>query len=347
MKKRKLTSEELSPLCLELSLLLHAGLPVGDGLHALADETRGETRELLDAMAKDADGGAKLSDVLRRSGAFPDYATDLTACGEQTGRTEEALSALADYYDARRRLELRIRSALLYPAVLLLLMLVVIVVLLTKVLPVFNDVFASLGGELTGLAGGLLSLGTALDRAMPFLAALLAAAAVFLALFAGSDEFRARLLRLRRRRHGDRGLSRKVNTARFAQALSMGLRSGLTAEAAVELAASFKTENEAADARCRACLTQLQSGAGLAEALEKNGCLPGMYCRMLALGVRSGTADSVTEEIARRLSEESENAIEERVGAVEPALVIVTSLLVGMILLSVMLPLMNIMAAIG
>ena len=86
---------------------------------------------------------------------------------------EESLTALADYYDERCRMERRLRSAVLYPAVILLLMLVVMVVLLTKVLPVFNDVYASLGGRLTGVAGGLLALGQALDAALPWLCGLL------------------------------------------------------------------------------------------------------------------------------------------------------------------------------
>ena len=70
-------------------------------------------------------------------------------------------------------------------------------------------------------------------------------------------------------------------------------------------------------------------------------------CRLLALGVRGGTADTVMEEIARRLAREGNDALSRKVAQVEPALVLVTSLLVGAILLSVMLPLMNIMAAIG
>ena len=86
--------------------------------------------------------------------------------GERSGRPEESLRALSHYYEGRERLCRRIRGALLYPAVLLILMLVVIVVLLAKVLPVFNEVFVSLGGTLAGVAGGLLTLGRALNDIM-------------------------------------------------------------------------------------------------------------------------------------------------------------------------------------
>ena len=75
--------------------------------------------------------------------------------------------------------------------------------------------------------------------------------------------------------------------------------------------------------------------------------LPAASCRLLMLGLRSGTGDRVMEEISRRLSDEADQALEHRVAQVEPTLVLVTSLLVGAILLSVMLPLMHIMTAIG
>ncbi|MEG1593862.1 MAG: type II secretion system F family protein, partial [Oscillibacter sp.] len=71
------------------------------------------------------------------------------------------------------------------------------------------------------------------------------------------------------------------------------------------------------------------------------------HCRMLALGLRGGEGDAVMAELSRRLSEDARQSLEDQIGRVEPTLVLVTSLLVGLILLSVMLPLMHIMSAIG
>ena len=85
----------------------------------------------------------------------------------------------------------------------------------------------------------------------------------------------------------------------------------------------------------------------LAQAVRQSEVLPPAECRLLALGLRSGSGDRVMEDIARRLGQAGEDALEDRVSRVEPALVGVTSVLVGVILLSVMLPLMHIMSAIG
>ena len=345
---KKLSNEELSFFCMELSLLLHAGIGVEEGLRLLAEDTEDEgSRTFLTDIAEHLADGMSLAGAMRESGRFPDHVAGLVDMGEQSGRLEGALSSLARHCETRSRMERQIRSALLYPAILLLMMLVVIVVLLTQVLPVFNEVYASLGGQLTGVAGGLLMLGYALDRAMPVLCVLLALVIAFLMAFAAGGRFRDRVLALWDHWMGDRGASRAMHTARFAQALAMGLSSGLHMEEALDLAASLQGAAPAAQARCADCRERLDQGEDLAGALRQSGLLPPAACRMLALGQRSGTGDTVMEEIARRLSEEAEIALETRVSYVEPALVIVTSVLVGAILLSVMLPLMHIMAAIG
>ena len=348
MKTHSLSNDELSGLCRALSLLLHAGIPLGDGLSLLADEdVPPSLHAILDGMARQTDQGSSLAEAVRDAGCFPDYVCGLLTVGERSGRTEEALSSLAAYYENRARLDRRLRSILLYPAVLLLIMLAVRVVLLTRVLPIFNDVYAGLGSQLTGLAGGLLALGQLLDRAMPLLCLLLALFVGLLALFAASPAFRETLSAWWRKRWGDRGVSQQLNTARFAQSLAMGLNSGLPLEESLSLSANLLEDVPAARQRCAHCLARLEQGAPLTQAMTDADLLPKGECRLLELGLRSGSGDSAMSQIARRLSEESEASLEEAVGRIEPTLVIITSALVGVILLSVMLPLMHIMSSIG
>lgn len=344
----RLSNLQTAGLCRELALLLHAGVSVGDGLSLLAqEESAAALRPVLENMAHYTDEGGSLAGAIREAACFPGYVCGLVEVGERSGRTEEALQALAGYYDGREQMDRRIRAALLYPSVLMLVMLVVIVVLLSRVLPVFNDVYASLGGELTGLAGGLLTLGLGLDAAMPVLCVILAVVVITLGVFSVSGGFRQKVLGFWQKRWGDRGIARRLSDARFAQALSMGMRSGLPMEESLDLAQGLLEEVPAASARCRACRSLLEEGCDLAQALRQTQVLPVSACRMLALGVRSGSADSVMEEIARRLAREADQALEDRTAQIEPAMVLVCSLMVGAILLSVMLPLMNIMSAIG
>ena len=341
-----LRDEALTELSGELAMLLHAGLDIAGGLAMLAEDREGPDGELLTALRRDAEEGLPLSECMERSGAFPPEVCAQVRCGERTGRLEETLSAMAESGESRLRLARQLRSALLYPSILFLLMLLVIGVLLIRVLPVFEEVYASLGGGMTGLAGGLLRLGEWLAAALPWLAPILAVLAALGLAFAGSQRFREEALRRwSGGRWGDRGVSRKLQDARIAQSLSLGLRSGLSGEEALALAAPQCAP--AAGERCHRAEKLLAEGLGFAEALRQGEALPPAACTLLALGIRSGSGDTVIREIARRLTEEGENALRERAERVEPALVLAASVLVGIILLAVMLPLLRVMSALG
>ena len=343
MKRQILSNEALAAFFREMTLLFPAKGTAG-ALAAMARDSNGPDKKLLSEMAA-AVKGATLFSAMEKTGRFPEYAQGLMKVGEQTGRIEEVLASLAGYYEGRERLTRRIRGALLYPAVMLVLMLAVIGVLLVRVLPIFDDVYASLGGRLTGVAGGLLALGRGLDRIMPVLWVILALGAVFALCFACVPAVREKTAALWRSGWGDKGVARKLNNARLAQAMSMGMASGLPVEEAVALSA--KLMDAGAKERCASCRASLEQGTPLGEAMRASGFLPASQCRLLELGQRSGAGDAAMEKISRDLTEEGDAALDTLVGQVEPALVLLCSLLVGLILLSVMLPLMDIMAAIG
>lgn len=348
MKKMNLSNDYLSAFCLQISLLLHAGISIGDGLHMLAeDEEDPKVKELLTSLSEQVDDGYQISEVMEKSGCFPDYVVFMARTGEETGRTESAFKALSDYYEEQRRLSERIRSALLYPVILLILMLLIIGVLLIRVLPIFHTVYKQLGGSMTGIAAGLLQLGNVLRAALPVIGIVMGIAVALVLVLYFSDSLRGKLTGWIKRRMGDKGLFRKIGMARFASALSMGMMSGLAIEDAMRTAMGFQEESEKVKAGYEQCLESLEQGEPLAESLKKAEVFPALYCRMLSLGVKSGAGDDIMVEIARRLDDDATSSIDGAVGKIEPTIVIVTSIMVGVILLSVMIPLMNIMASIG
>lgn len=345
MKQLRLDYEQLGVLCRALGQMYHAGICTGDALSLMAeDEPSAPEKELLQSMSRMADEGTPLSDIFCQAGCFPGYLCHLMAVGEQVGKSEDTLQALADYYDGRARLSRQMKNALVYPSVLLVVLLAVILILLVWVLPVFNDVYGRLGSRLTGFAGGLLALGSLLRRALPLLGALLAAA-FCAAAAAVSSRVRDRAVKAWYRSHGHRGIGRKIQTARFTQALAMAMAAGMADREAVELASGLAEGSF--QPRCEACLEAMDRGAELQSALRESEMLSSAQCRLLETGIRSGNGAQMMERIAQKALEDSEYEIEALAGRIEPAVVIVMSVLVGGILLCVMLPLMHIMTAIG
>ena len=345
MKRQILSNEALAAFFREMTLLFPAKGTAG-ALAAMARDSNGPDKKLLSEMAA-AVKGATLFSAMEKTGRFPEYAQGLMKVGEQTGRIEEVLASLAGYYEGRERLTRRIRGALLYPAVMLVLMLAVIGVLLVRVLPIFDDVYASLGGRLTGVAGGLLALGRGLDRIMPVLWVILALGAVFALCFACVPAVREKTAALWRSGWGDKGVARKLNNAHMVQAIAMGIAADKSQKKTMERAAGLMRDVPQAKGRCELCMKRMEEGVELEDALKESGLLSAHDYRLLRAAETAGSKDAALEQIAASLSVEGEAELEEKVSLVEPALVLVCSVLVGLILLSVMLPLMHIMSAIG
>ena len=168
MKKTTVFSNEtLARLFRALALLLHAGISLSDSVYLVKEDEDGTEAAALQAIGEAMDCGATLSRAMEESGFFPHHAISMVEVGETTGHLESSLVSLADYYDEEAAMNREVRSALLYPCILFAMILAVIGVLVVKVLPVFDSVYASLGGNLTGIAAGLLSLGNTLRAVMP------------------------------------------------------------------------------------------------------------------------------------------------------------------------------------
>jgi type IV pilus assembly protein PilC len=348
MKQLTLTIEDISSICMALGHLLHAGIASGDAFNLLCDgEDKGAKRDMLQAMAVKADNGMIISQIFRESGAFPSYVCTLLEVGEQVGKTEETLYALSSYYSNRARMAQQLSSAFLYPATLMTVLLAVVFVLLVWVLPIFDEVYAQLGSHLTGLAGALLSFGKFLRRALPVLLVIVAAIVLLIFALHFSHSFRRWIVKQLKSFRGDRGIIRQISTARFIQALSMAISSGLSAEQAVTLAIPLADDSAAFRRRCDACLSSLEKGTSLPHALRDAGLINAADARLLDAGLRSGQADKVMVEIARHSLDDSQSALEQLAAKLEPTMMIIACVLVGAVLLSVMLPLMRIMTAIG
>lgn len=343
MKPKKLTNEQVGTFAMAMSHLLQSGISAADAMVLLRDDEKDPALfALWDTMTRELDAGSPLSEALERSGVFPGYVCTLMAVGQRTGKPQETLESLAQYYRERARLERQLRSALLYPAVLLAVLLAVVAALLIWVLPVFDEVYAQLGSALTGISGTLLALGQGIKGLLPWLAGVLALLAAAWAV----PGVRAGVMAFFKKHFGDRGVFRRIHTARFIQALWLCVSSGMTVPEAAEMAASLG-ETPAFARRCQRCLDAAVSGASLSRALREGEMLTPSHCRLLEAGERSGRSEQVLQTISRDLLEAGEEDLVRVSARIEPVMVTVCSVLIGLVLLSVLLPLLHIMAAMG
>ena len=159
MAKRELDALAVSALCENLALLLGAGIQLDEAAGLLCeDSAAGPFREAARTMQKALLLGESLSSAVEKTGALPGYAVRMIAAGEKAGRTEPVLNSLARYYASQARLQKKLHSAVVYPAVLLGLMAAILAVLLAWVLPVFTGVYEGLVGDIATSSYGYIRL---------------------------------------------------------------------------------------------------------------------------------------------------------------------------------------------
>lgn len=237
-------------------------------------------------------------------------------------------------------------GAVTAPAVLLVVMIAVVVLLITQALPVFDRTFAQLGVRMGALAEGMMRAGNVLARAGTWIAAAIGVIAVAAAAVALIPALRERFSTWFKREFGGRGILGQMAVSRFASALAMGAASGMSMEEAVETASKLCGGAREIDEKTERCRNAIMEGGSPADALAESGLFSGRDCRLLKLAERTGSLPETLAGLARRQEEESFRRIDRLAGAVEPAIVVVTSALAGVILLSVMLPLMGLLSAI-
>lgn len=344
MKQQALRSDELSALCLELAQIWHSGTTLADGLYALSGE-QGEAGPVIAALYHAADEGMDLPHALEAQGKFPVYMIQMLSLAEKTGQQEETLRALSAYYDRMDRMQVSIRSAVLYPAILTGVMFAVVLILVTQVLPIFEGVFAQLGMQMNGFAGVMLRAGRVLSGAAVSIGIVLTALMLVAIVIYRMPRASAALVRAMRTLSGEGSLSAKISNARLLSTLAMAAQSGMEAEQAIGYASDICGDDPRTRRLLTECLTKLQNGAHISSALE--GILSAQNCRAVALAERTGSQADLFAEIAKRSERSVNDEIDRRIAWVEPALVILTSAVVGVILLSIMLPLLGIMSSIG
>ena len=331
----KLNNRELFQFCEQFSIILRSGMSAIEGLAILNDDSQTERgKEILTFLYKDMEESGSLAHAMEQSGAFPASAAAYVRTGEETGCLDEVMKGLSAFYAKEIQITDQIQSAVAYPLVMLGMMTAVIVILLVKVLPVFRQVFRQLGLEMSGISGALLGIGETLSRYSTAFLVLLAAMIGFILFLVLHPKGQELIRKIVCRFPGMKEIPVNLDYSRLCQCISLGIRSGLSPELCVELAGAVVSQTETRE-KLASIQKQLAEGYGFTEAITESGLFKAMELRLISLGFQAGASDEVMEKLAEQYEEKSTDSVSHIVSILEPTIVIVLSILVGLGLLSV------------
>ena len=340
----KLNNRELFQFCEQFSIILRSGMSAIEGLAILNDDSQTERgKEILTFLYKDMEESGSLAHAMEQSGAFPASAAAYVRTGEETGCLDEVMKGLSAFYAKEIQITDQIQSAVAYPLVMLGMMTAVIVILLVKVLPVFRQVFRQLGLEMSGISGALLGIGETLSHYSTAFLVLLAAMIGFILFLVLHPKGQELIRKIVCRFPGTKEIPVNLDYSRLCQCISLGIRSGLSPELCVELAGAVVSQTEIRE-KLASIQKQLAEGYGFTEAITESGLFKAMELRLISLGFQAGASDEVMEKLAEQYEEKSTDSVSHIVSILEPTIVIVLSILVGLVLLSVMMPLLGLLS---
>lgn len=347
-KKIVLNNREIAAFCEQMAMILHSGITPKDGLSLmLTDATDKTTQEVLKNIISYTLSGDSFSSSIAQSGYFPDYVVNMIAIGEDTGKLDDVMQSLSDYYTHEELVNDNIRSAITYPLIMVCMMVFIIIVLITKVLPLFNQVFVQLGTQMTGLSASLLRIGQSMQTYSLILIVVLVLILAFVIYLSRATSGKAIAKKIRENFAPTRSFFRNIAYGRFATGMALTLSSGMELYKSLHMIKELVEHKEVED-QIDACEKAiLEEGDTLSEALIKAGILGNLYGRMVAIGDKSGNTYEILGKIGHLYEEETDKKLQSFVSIIEPTLVIALSLIVGLILLSVILPLLGVMSSIG
>lgn len=340
-------AREMAVFCRQFSVLLNAGVTIIEAISLLKGQT--ESRK-LDAVTDSVSGqlrrGVVLSDALSaHSDVFEEMFVSMVKVGEASGTMDAIMVRLADYYERDNRIRQKIKSAMTYPVILAVLTVAVIVLLIVKILPMFTEILGQMGEGMPWITAAMIGVSDFFVDNIILITLFVLALIVFIRYFAQSAIGRLWIDGLKLTLPGLKNVCVKIITARFARSMSILLKSGVPIINAVDIMKRI-IGNRVAEQRFESCANAIKEGRGIAGPIGDTKLFPNLLVHMIAIGENSGELDEMLSRTAGFFDLEVEEAIERLTIMIEPLMIIVLGAVVGVIIVSVMLPMINIMTSI-
>lgn len=344
---KKVKLKDLTIFSRQFSTMINAGVSLVRTLNILAEQsTNPKFKKTIGEIRSKVEEGNSLSDSLKDyPKVFQKLYVSMVRAGETGGVLDEVLDRLASFLEKQAKLEGQIKSAMVYPLVVLVIATAIFFFLLTFVLPIFKDMFDSMNAELPAFTQMLINMSTLVRTKGVF---------VILGIVGAIWSFKRFINTPYGRRWFDGvmlkapvfgPLLRKTSVARFTRTLGTLLRSGVPLMQALEIVQDTSGNVHIAEAIGKV-RDAVREGEGLTRKLEETGIFPAMVTQMISIGEETGAMDDMLTRIADFYDNEVEEAVKALTSLLEPLMMVGIGGMVGSIIIGMYLPMFSIIGAI-
>lgn len=335
--------KDLAIMSRQASTMLSSGLSLLRALTILADQTESKKlKEILGKVRDDVERGVSFSDAVGKYPVdFPPIMINMIRAGETGGFLDQAMDSIATNFEKEHKLRSTIKSAMTYPVVVLVMSLVAVVVMLVFIVPIFQKMFASLGGQLPLPTLLLVYASNAMVWVGPILVAAVVAGWFWWRAKQHTDAVRAVVDPLRLKLPVFGALNRKIVIARFARNFSNMIGAGVPILQALQIVGEV-SNNFTVQRALERVAEAVRKGESIAAPLARESVFPEMVSQMVAVGEDAGSLEVMLEKIAVFYDNEVESTTEALTALIEPLLIAFLGVVVGGMIIALYLPIFKI-----
>jgi type IV pilus assembly protein PilC len=344
----RIKAHDLMVMTRQLATMISAGLTLLRALRVLEDQT--ESKKLRQALAdvrQDVESGSSLSDALERHPkVFNVLYVSMVRAGETGGFLDATLIRVSEHLEAEDRLRRQVKSAMVYPTVVLSFAMIVLLALVTFIVPVFANVFKENGSELPGLTRFTLGVSDFV-RTYPYvLIGGFVGTIVGFKRWKSSKRGRAQWDRIRLRMPMQIGtIVQKIALARWSRTLSSLVTAGVPMLEAISVTGRT-AGNTVVERAMESVRASVASGGTIQAALKKEPIFPGLVHHMVGVGEETGGLETTLAKVADFYEDEVDAAVKSLTSIIEPIMIIVIGAIVGFVVISMYLPMFKVYDAI-
>lgn len=340
----KISVKDIAVFCRQFAVILGSGITILEAVGILRDQaSKKRMKDILEDVYNELQKGRMLSEAIAPyDDMFPEFMKNMIRVGEASGTLDQILNQLADFYEYDFKIRRKVKNAMTYPIILAVLTVAVVTLLMVAVLPMFSDMLSGMGGALPGITVFLMSVSRFMADNILLLAAVVIIAVILFTYYVRTDNGRLWFDGLKLKIPVVKKTVLKTVTARFARSMSILLKSGIPIVNAMEIMKDL-IGNRAVEKRFAEATSEIKEGKGIAGPMKRLGIFPPLLIHMIVVGENTGELDEMLSRTAGFFDEEVEEAIERAVSLIEPAMIIIMAAVIGVIILSVMLPMVSIM----
>ncbi|MBS3957653.1 MAG: type II secretion system F family protein [Clostridiales bacterium] len=332
----------------QFATMINAGLSLTKCLSILASQTESEGLKIvIQQVAKDVEAGQSLSDALsKHPKVFPPIFINMVRAGETGGVLDEVLVRVADHFEQELALKGKIKSAMTYPIAMGGLVLIILVAMMVFVVPVFEGMFESMGGELPFMTQLLVNASDFVTSIGGVVLAVAMVAVVFAFRFWTSTDggrFIWDGVKLRLPVFGS--MARKIALAKFTRTFGTLVSAGVPILSALDIVADT-AGNEVVSRAVKRARSAIKEGETIAKPLGESAVFPSMLVQMIAVGEETGALDAMLNKIADFYDEEVSNSVKALTSLIEPLMMATLGAVVGGMVVALYLPMFQIITLI-